>query len=168
MEVCRYAAGSSPRMRGAHLRKLRSLVEVGIIPAYAGSTLAASLANRRRWDHPRVCGEHWADLAGMSADAGSSPRMRGALGRPRGHERGRGIIPAYAGSTWQANTRACMSRDHPRVCGEHDLPRLTCGEIEGSSPRMRGAQWPTTRKVGALGIIPAYAGSTPLLDVLAA
>ena len=32
--------------------------------------------------------------------------------------------------------------------------------VSGSSPRMRGAQPPTARKVVAEGIIPAYAGST--------
>ena len=73
-----------------------------------------------------------------------------------------GIIPAYAGSTQtpaiteyripgsSPHTRGArrtyrrqrtIRRDHPRIRGEHPLPRLRIGGIEG--------------------IIPAYAGSTP-------
>ena len=52
---------------------------------------------------------------------GSSPRMRGAHDADRPSGDGPGIIPAYAGSTdfvW----RSCdHSRDHPRVCGEHEV-----------------------------------------------
>ena len=50
--------GSSPRMRGT-LRVLGDNVNaVGIIPAYAGNTMAGTGACSKYWDHPRVCGEH--------------------------------------------------------------------------------------------------------------
>ena len=51
-------AGSSPRMRGARLRVVTSLVGSGIIPADAGSTLDRVLIITGIWDHPRRCGEH--------------------------------------------------------------------------------------------------------------
>ena len=139
--ACR--CGDHPRIRGEHARHAREIHhEVGIIPAYAGSTLDPS---------SRV------DFAG-----GSSPHTRGApcraaTGRPspRDHPRIRGehhaaapllrpvagIIPAYAGSTdsfdsitdmfagSSPHTRGALrasaqasaeARDHPRIRGEHE------------------------------------------------
>ena len=91
--------GSSPRMRGALCLPSRPRTFLGIIPAYAGSTLRGGAWPRAVRDHPRVCGEHALGAAAIPAAAGSSPRMRGAPPeRPRAHRR-RGIIPAYAGST---------------------------------------------------------------------
>ena len=70
--------GSSPRMRGA-LRDLdRHGLAVGIIPAYAGSTLGFTFELKPTGDHPRVCGEHAYKPIVAVARAGSSPRMRGA------------------------------------------------------------------------------------------
>ena len=50
--------GSSPRMRGA--RSMTGIIYplLGIIPADAGSTLYAFVANWYSKDHPRGCGEH--------------------------------------------------------------------------------------------------------------
>ena len=50
--------GSSPRMRGAPRQAHRTTYRVGIIPAYAGSTVMLPLAHRQSLDHPRVYGEH--------------------------------------------------------------------------------------------------------------
>ena len=111
-------------------------------------------------DHPRIRGEHVAQIPGKIVKAGSSPHTRGARRGSRRPSAGTGIIPAYAGST----SRGCPSRrrawDHPRIRGEH------LGELDGdlhtagSSPHTRGA-----RELGEFGrhllrIIPAYAGST--------
>ena len=52
------AMGSSPRMRGALGPGAGIPIPPGIIPAYAGSTLAPMLGTDRDKDHPRVCGEH--------------------------------------------------------------------------------------------------------------
>ena len=95
----RSARGSSPRMRGARLLSVRRAICCGIIPAYAGSTLPRSGRSGRRGDHPRVCGEHVEVFSEAVAEAGSSPRMRGAQGREDLHRAASGIIPAYAGST---------------------------------------------------------------------
>ena len=70
--------GSSPRMRGAHPHGPESTLHVGIIPAYAGSTVEEKCAALRCWDHPRVCGEHGGSICQALARPGSSPRMRGA------------------------------------------------------------------------------------------
>ena len=94
----------------------------------------------RRWDHPRIRGEHQAVLLAGEDRPGSSPHTRGAPSRsPRWSTLGR-IIPAYAGSTSSAPPPQTRRPDHPRIRGEHPTSRAT-----------------TT---ATPGIIPAYAGST--------
>ena len=90
-------SGSSPRMRGTRQSRHRTTRRAGIIPAYAGNTRGSAADGWRWWDHPRVCGEHlyiqhadWDDPGSsprmrehdmwyfiITADGGSSPRMRG-------------------------------------------------------------------------------------------
>ena len=152
--------GSSPRMRGARLDICDESIPIRIIPAYAGSTLSHPNTLVALWDHPRVCGEHRPGRPLVWCDGGSSPRMRGALKMLGDVHAGRGIIPAYAGSTALLPVLYRMQGDHPRVCGEHSASRQSNRRVPGSSPRMRGA--PERVPVQDLGrrIIPAYAGST--------
>ena len=111
--------GSSPRMRGALQPRSRQGHPRGIIPAYAGSTCWTASPRTIRWDHPRVCGEHGMDQRQARAQAGSSPRMRGAQAFQDSARLHHGIIPAYAGSTMTCWRSSSFLRDHPRVCGEH-------------------------------------------------
>ncbi len=55
-----------------------------------------------------------------------------------------------------------MTRDHPRLRGEHKLPGRVEGASTGSSPPTRGARAVEAILVDPSGIIPAYAGSTAL------
>ena len=73
--------GSSPRMRGAHSGLPLTLVNVRIIPADAGSTLADAIKKMMDEDHPRGCGEHRLQPSMTAFHVGSSPRMRGALAK---------------------------------------------------------------------------------------
>ena len=77
-----------------------------------------------------------------------------------GAKGGNGIIPAYAGSTPRRQDVAALYRDHPRVCGEHEITDASDSAQKGSSPRMRGARRRARGVARAGGIIPAYAGST--------
>ena len=52
------AAGSSPHTRGAQQLALIKPGDLGIIPAYAGSTNLPAMTRSRRRDHPRIRGEH--------------------------------------------------------------------------------------------------------------
>ena len=147
-------------MRGTPLRPIRRRFFSGIIPAYAGNTMACRPFLRSIRDHPRVCGEHRQGPVRRRSEAGSSPRMRGtpfSFGDRTPHD---GIIPAYAGNTCLGHTSSTSGGDHPRVCGEHWMPVAASCAVVGSSPRMRG----TPTGAGGLGrfdrIIPAYAGNT--------
>ena len=116
-----FRLGSSPRMRGT----LNMLCELwrdgGIIPAYAGNTWCVDSQFSWRPDHPRVCGEHMPTGWNDDSALGSSPRMRGTRFIPLGFRSGRGIIPAYAGNTARNAYPFGTTRDHPRVCGEHNV-----------------------------------------------
>ena len=135
---------------------------IGIIPAYAGSTLKQGLVTARQAGsspHTRgaLCRKTWA-----TAICGGHPRIRGEhVIHALGGGSVRGIIPAYAGSTSielpgaadkagssphtrgtraRAYASSSSCRDHPRIRGEHDV--ATVGGHNDD------------------GIIPAYAGNT--------
>ena len=152
--------GSSPRMRGTLRRAFRKFRRLGIIPAYAGNTMMTPRLTTATWDHPRVCGEHDPLVPSVCDVLGSSPRMRGTLGRRVVGLCLVGIIPAYAGNTTARNASTKAKRDHPRVCGEHSRRGSAGLSFGGSSPRMRGTL--DVELVGHVlaGIIPAYAGNT--------
>ena len=94
--------GSSPRVRGTHLDQTLSLNLGGIIPACAGNTRWCPGRSADDGDHPRVCGEHCMAVASLVDVSGSSPRVRGTLWRVVCYVRGRGIIPACAGTQLSA------------------------------------------------------------------
>ena len=115
--------GSSPHTRGAHHVAGGRTGFVGIIPAYAGSTVCSSGLSATGRDHPRIRGEHLCCRSATRERQGSSPHTRGAqrfepvpAPTPR-------IIPAYAGSTRPRRRRTPPPWDHPRIRGEHsNLP----------------------------------------------
>ena len=96
----------------------------------------------------------------VSARAGSSPHTRGAPEAGAEGDRARGIIPAYAGSTFPGDRRPRGPADHPRIRGEHLWEDLRGSTARGSSPHTRGAPRRGSESPVAGGIIPAYAGST--------
>ena len=156
----RYRGGSSPRMRG----KLPSLANYvprsRLIPAHAGKTRTRQVAPRPRRAHPRACGENPETNGPIKLFWGSSPRMRGKLGRGLRRRRLLRLIPAHAGKTSLLPTRRTNRRAHPRACGENAVADFLNIERMGSSPRMRGKL--SRRAFNALGcrLIPAHAGKT--------
>ena len=153
--------GSSPHTRGA-----QGIGEIctklgRIIPAYAGSTFRALAHPDVDRDHPRIRGEHLPCGGGVGVGVGSSPHTRGARRAGRAALHSFGIIPAYAGSTSATALRRVGQADHPRIRGEHWLSRGWRLSAGGSSPHTRGALPGGLSAGGACGIIPAYAGSTP-------
>ena len=132
----------------------------GIIPAYAGSTRSCPARRPPASDHPRIRGEHGVLLLSGCLVPGSSPHTRGARvcrcpGRP-----GRGIIPAYAGSTGVEAYPIFDEADHPRIRGEHRRAIWNDAMMMGSSPHTRGALSCRAHRWRIGWIIPAYAGST--------
>ena len=178
------SAQDHPRIRGEHSASVgRGCSILRIIPAYAGSTGdrmqargphpgssphtrgARSSCRRPRLplrDHPRIRGEHVVSqapnlyggriipaYAGSTPETigwdglviGSSPHTRGArtsvLVYFDGHE---GSSPHTRGALTKAAYHDARGEDHPRIRGEHSAE--------------------PAKKHMAIGIIPAYAGST--------
>src|SRR5436309_3056598 len=91
--------------------------------------------------HPRVRGEHGADVTCTVDDGGSSPRARGTRLAPLVPILFLRFIPACAGNTPQGDTVPASSPVHPRVRGEHEH-RAICRLLRpGSSPRARGTPY---------------------------
>ena len=134
-----------------------------IIPAYAGSTAVLQRFRSIFRDHPRIRGEHTCWFRTRTPRSGSSPHTRGALNIASRTNTCSEIIPAYAGSTSMTWRRSVIPRDHPRIRGEHFIPCSLANLSKGSSPHTRGARERSIQGYSPLGIIPAYAGSTPSL-----
>ena len=152
--------GSSPHVRGALSQLQCPCRWLGIIPACAGSTRTLRGFRTGRWDHPRMCGEHYVHRPQLDWDVGSSPHVRGARCFATVFLDGFGIIPACAGSTCPSRPSAATAGDHPRMCGEHNGWKDKAALYLGSSPHVRGARAGRLCGVPRSGIIPACAGST--------
>ena len=134
------AAGSSPHTRGARRGPGPPRGPGRIIPAYAGSTSRKPPRRGRRWDHPRIRGEHLDDVYSVLAVVGSTPHTRGAP------------------SVLSVELTRCP--DHPRIRGEHPSGARCAARAPGSSPHTRGAPKGVQERPHRRRIIPAYAGST--------
>ncbi len=124
-------------------------------------TLKNSAANRiAAWDHPRVCGKHPKVLASSRNVLGSPPRMRETQLPTATASARRRITPAYAGNTFEPVCFFKLTRDHPRVCGKHNISISHFLFLIGSPPRMRETLIFNTSASIQLRITPAYAGNT--------
>ena len=72
---------------------------LGLIPAHAGKTTAASTCARSRPAHPRSRGENPKADARTVNELGSSPLTRGKRTRQLRFSCSAGLIPAHAGKT---------------------------------------------------------------------
>ena len=100
------------------------------------------------------------ELQAQAIKAGSSPHSRGARGHDLRVVVGRGIIPAFAGSTPRHWRSVMPSEDHPRIRGEHLAIDKWADPSLGSSPHSRGALTSDAPARADWRIIPAFAGST--------
>ena len=94
--------------------------------------------------------------------SGSSPRVRGtpfSLDHNMIHKR---FIPACAGNTGGARSRAWGWSVHPRVCGEHRRRTIEGVGVVGSSPRVRGTRCQGSRYAGRYG----FRGQKPVGNYL--
>ena len=106
----------------------------------------------------------WADRAPQCPNAAgssaSSPRIQRAAAPHGPVSRVAGTVPAGAGSSYGRAAPGWSARGHPCGCGEqsrdYSLPR----EVEGPSPRVRGADHGTEGAEVGGGTIPAGAGSS--------
>ena len=85
-------------MRGKELIETFNSINDRITPAYAGKSVGEKEQIPIIQDHPRLCGEKFADVERRTLN--------------------RRITPAYAGKRLQLSIMAVFQQDHPRLCGE--------------------------------------------------
>ena len=73
-----------------------------------------------------------------------------------------GLIPAWAGKTASRPRESCSPAAHPRVGGENVAPHKAQVTMRGSSPRGRGKRRDARAVLDHEGLIPAWAGKTPV------
>ena len=115
--------GSSPRVRGSLVLGCLGRHPPGIIPAGAGLTCTSSTSRTAARDHPRGCGAHSRTSSQSIGPLGSSPRVRGSHAGYLWSDWRTGIIPAGAGLTLFVVAWTSITRDHPRGCGAHYMPK---------------------------------------------
>ena len=90
-------SGSPPPMRGKATGTPDFQQYSGITPAYAGKSQMMIRCTRLFRDHPRLCGEKYADREPPTTAMGSPPPMRGKGSGTAVSRRSFRITPAYAG-----------------------------------------------------------------------
>ena len=161
----RHDAGSSPRLRGTHLKPAKHDAPRRFIPAPAGNTLTPLLEYKPAAVHPRACGEHGSNPAAHAVGGGSSPRLRGTLHHDHARRSRLRFIPAPAGNTGRGTLTLTCPPVHPRACGEHRRAARTRLYGSGSSPRLRGTRLGASGAPAPERFIPAPAGNTHLIDL---
>ncbi len=151
--------GSSPRVRGTGGAAIADQLGQRFIPACAGNRLHGGHKMPQTAVHPRVCGEQLVRGSSARAQPGSSPRVRGTVGRRLNLPARRRFIPACAGNSRPCGPPLRPSPVHPRVCGEQICGSAKARSSMGSSPRVRGTGG--KRKAGQhpRRFIPACAGN---------
>ena len=153
-------SGSSPLVRGQQGSTRVIERQHRIIPARAGPTALSVAARKFSADHPRSCGANDDRAGGRSTIIGSSPLVRGQQTDSIRDSYDKRIIPARAGPTDRSQRHHRPAPDHPRSCGaNHRLP-LPLGELDGSSPLVRGQPALVIVMMHPPWIIPARAGPT--------
>ena len=155
------STGSPPHVRGKLTILCVRVDRHGITPACAGKTLLRPFLPFQLWDHPRMCGENCKRLLPACRAAGSPPHVRGKRFYPAFRRQQRGITPACAGKTAKSATDLYPSQDHPRMCGENQIPSSGRNHGPGSPPHVRGKPPDTISSTHRFGITPACAGKTP-------
>ena len=131
-----------------------------ITPAGAGKTLRRFRQSRQHRDHPRRCGENRYVPDRRQRGIGSPPQVRGKRHHLYPCPQKNGITPAGAGKTLRRFRQSRQHRDHPRRCGENDLPYFVSFHFLGSPPQVRGKQFCSFQNLVDNGITPAGAGKT--------
>ena len=153
-------AGSSPLVRGGHVRVGAPVGGRRLIPARAGRTLRRSRGCMRAPAHPRSCGADRHAAVPQVVGHGSSPLVRGGPHPGGGWRQRRRLIPARAGRTHSGMSGSSPHEAHPRSCGA-DRPGMSPAvHGPGSSPLVRGGRQPLVRGAGVVRLIPARAGRT--------
>ena len=159
--------GSSPLTRGKPSPRRDSRPSRRLIPAHAGKTVPDSRDRFPCRAHPRSRGENTWAVIGFGRAAGSSPLTRGKQVAGSSPVGGAWLIPAHAGKTRDEGAAKAAPRAHPRSRGENWLGMGFEPRFWGSSPLTRGKRDCLAVGLRNRGLIPAHAGKTVKVSVVA-
>ena len=153
------------RITPAHAGK-RQPIYLKCIVTHAGKSAIRFYGDFSGKDPPRPCGEKLFFVIIIVIRIGSPPPMRG-----KGFEFTYRVVriritPAHAGKRSSASSCQTHHPDHPRPCGEKQIPSLIRCNAEGSPPPMRGKAAPYPVVVVATGITPAHAGKSHFISAM--
>ena len=134
-------------------------------PRSRGDHLIVEPSKHHYGAHPRSRGDHSIGISSTAVTAGSSPLARGPLRFTLNLAQPRGLIPARAGTTYRVRVRRALSWAHPRSRGDHVGVPAAAGVFAGSSPLARGPLGKLDPQHHRSGLIPARAGTTPVLGI---
>ena len=156
--------GTSPRVRGKHVKLVGRGRTRGYIPARAGEATTKPIPTPATWVHPRACGGSAVRGENTQDTTGTSPRVRGKPGKAAARVLRQRYIPARAGEARPAPAPTRQPTVHPRACGGSfsagNIRRVT----EGTSPRVRGKRASVRYRGMDCGYIPARAGEARNAD----
>ena len=152
--------GSPPQVRGKQYMNDSKKALLRITPAGAGKTKTKRTLMDVIRDHPRRCGENWDTSCCIIAADGSPPQVRGKQPFHSYRLCSSRITPAGAGKTAGAVGTRAGARDHPRRCGENDVPQYSRQRPHGSPPQVRGKPTKKMCPAPCIRITPAGAGKT--------
>ena len=156
-------SGSSPHLRGNHIRLAVSITSHGVIPAPAGEPYYATCKGFSAPGHPRTCGGTLNILISRPYVRGSSPHLRGNLGDDKSEPRPPRVIPAPAGEPQSQGDIQAGRGGHPRTCGGTPAGRRRASHPTGSSPHLRGNPVVIKGPISHGRVIPAPAGEPTLM-----
>ena len=159
--------GSSPLARGGPLERVGHRVEPRLIPAGAGRTQSDHSVTLKLTAHPRWRGEDLPNHPTVVRTSGSSPLARGGQFAPVAFRDVGGLIPAGAGRTMVLSSRRIRRTAHPRWRGEDSRRVRGACRRPGSSPLARGGPGSQLVHPRRPGLIPAGAGRTLTVCLLA-
>ena len=138
--LTRQELGPPPHARGSRRTARPEPGDPGPTPACAGITAAQAQHGRVRPAHPRMRGDHFAAPKHDVRANGPPPHARGSHDAPRLPASLRRPTPACAGITCATRRTPGARRAHPRMRGDHPMPRSRKKAAMGPPPHARGSR----------------------------
>ncbi len=145
-------------MRGSVAERVETFYEERFIPARAGIGSRRASAIVVGTVHPRPCGDRVHGDIRAHRMFGSSPPVRGSEPPVTRHCVPNRFIPARAGIGTSSTMSKKIPPVHPRPCGDRLEPNALTGNVDGSSPPVRGSVQIVFTRQSAFRFIPARAG----------
>ena len=155
-----HSQGSPPLTREQQNSDRRREQQMGIAPAYAGTTRGRFPMGPQARDYPRSRGNNSGFSVMDGSLMGSPPLTREQLVKDRHSGQQDGITPAHAGTTPTKSKKRSFIRDHPRSRGNNSPALAELMSAPGSPPLTREQLNGFPLNIMYFGITPAHAGTT--------